>query len=157
MYKKEDNIMIDKEKVAPRLSEVLRDQHLTIKELGDMVSLSKATISRYINGKMAPKGTFIQIVATKFGYNPVWLMGGDVDKYAPKSRNAQLNSRNERDIQKRLNAILSDMDADGMAMFNGDEEMDLETKELLKASIENSVRLAKIRAKEKFTPKKYKK
>ena len=42
-------------------------------------------------------------------------------------------------------------------MFNGDTEMDEETKELLRASIESSVRLAKIRAKEKFTPKKYKK
>jgi hypothetical protein len=69
----------------------------------------------------------------------------------------QLNKKNERDIQKRLNAILSDMDSDGMAMFNGDEEMDDETKELLKASIENSIRMAKIRAKEKFTPKKHKK
>jgi hypothetical protein len=35
--------------------------------------------------------------------------------------------------------------------------MDDETKELLRISIESSIRLAKERAKKKFTPKKYKK
>ena len=44
---------------------------------------------------------------------------------------------------------------DGL-MFSG-EPLDEETKELLKASLENSIRIAKINAKEKFTPKKYRK
>lgn len=39
-------------------------------------------------------------------------------------------------------------------MFDG-EPMNDETKELLRASLENSVRMAKITAKKKFTPKKY--
>ena len=73
-----------------------------------------------------------------------------------RDRSNQLSKRNERDIQKRLQSILDDINKDGMAMFNGETEMDEETKELLRASIESSVRLAKIRAKEKFTPKKHK-
>lgn len=39
-------------------------------------------------------------------------------------------------------------------MFDG-EPMDEETKELLRVSLENGVRIAKISAKKKFTPKKY--
>ncbi len=39
-------------------------------------------------------------------------------------------------------------------MFDG-EVMDDNTRELLKASLENSMRIAKINAKQKFTPKKY--
>ena len=41
-------------------------------------------------------------------------------------------------------------------MFSG-EPLGDETRELLKASLENSIRIAKINAKQKFTPKKYRK
>lgn len=84
-------------------------------------------------------------------------MGGDVDKYA-KTGNAKLNTRDERDIQKRLESILNDMNSqNAMAFYNGGKEMDKETAELMRVSIENSLRIAKMRAKEKFTPQKYKK
>lgn len=39
---------------------------------------------------------------------------------------------------------------------NKPENMDEETKELMRFSIEASIRLAKSRAKQKFTPNKYK-
>ena len=39
-------------------------------------------------------------------------------------------------------------------MFSG-EPLDDNTRELLKASLENSITIAKINAKQKFTPKKY--
>ena len=39
-------------------------------------------------------------------------------------------------------------------MYNGGEKMDDATRELMKASLENTIRIAKIKAKEKFTPKK---
>ena len=46
---------------------------------------------------------------------------------------------------------------DGL-MFDGEPlELDDLTKELLKQSLENSMRMAKKIAKEKYTPKKYKK
>lgn len=68
-----------------------------------------------------------------------------------------LNARDERDIAKRLEAALDDLEntQDGL-MFSG-EPLDDETRELLKASLENSIRIAKINAKQKFTPKKYRK
>ena len=37
------------------------------------------------------------------------------------------------------------------------EEIVFETRELLKASLQNSITIAKINAKQKFTPKKYRK
>ena len=68
-----------------------------------------------------------------------------------------LNAHDERDIAKRLEAALDDLEntQDGL-MFSG-EPLDDETRELLKASLENSIRIAKINAKQKFTPKKYRK
>jgi len=46
---------------------------------------------------------------------------------------------------------------DGYAAYDGHsmDDMDEEDRELLKASLENSLRLAKRMAKQKFTPKKY--
>ncbi|NMV51775.1 transcriptional regulator, partial [Lactobacillus reuteri] len=42
-------------------------------------------------------------------------------------------------------------------MKNGDQEIDEEDAELLRASLENAIRTSKILAKKKFTPKKYRK
>jgi len=65
-----------------------------------------------------------------------------------------LNKKDEKDISKRLETTLSALDTDEALMFSG-EPLDDETRELLKASLENSIRIAKINAKQKFTPKKY--
>jgi hypothetical protein len=46
---------------------------------------------------------------------------------------------------------------DAIAMYNGGEPMDPETREYMKASLENALRFAKLKAKEKFTPKKHRK
>ena len=55
-----------------------------------------------------------------------------------------------------MNIILSQIDTQDALMFDG-EPLDEESKELLKASLENSMRMAKALAKQKFTPKKYRK
>lgn len=121
----------------------------------DKVGITPTLFQDYMDGTKIPTQKEVRSIANIFHVSQSWLETGKGS--ADDTANTHLNSRDERDIQKRLNAILDDMDNDGMAMFNGDAELDAETKELLKASIENSVRLAKIRAKEKFTPKKYKK
>ena len=70
----------------------------------------------------------------------------------------ELTARDERDIKKHLDKALENLENDEALMFDGEPvEMDKETKELLKASLENSIRLAKTLAKKKYTPKKYRK
>ena len=64
-----------------------------------------------------------------------------------------LNANDEKDIAKRLENTLTALDAQEGLMFSG-EPLDDTTRELLKASLENSIKIAKINAK-KFTPKKY--
>lgn len=121
----------------------------------DKAGITPTLFQEYMDGTKIPTHKDLQHIANIFHVSQTWLATGKGS--ADDTLDSTLNARDKRDIQKRLNAILADMDNDGMAMFNGDTELDDETKELLKASIENSVRLAKIRAKEKFTPKKYKK
>jgi len=68
-----------------------------------------------------------------------------------------LSSKEERDIARDLEKILSDMESDNALAFCGESPEDEEERELLKASLLYSMRLAKQMAKKKFTPKKYRK
>lgn len=61
-----------------------------------------------------------------------------------------LTSKNERDIEKTLKETLKQLNSQDGLMFDG-EALDDNTKELLKISLENTIRTAKIAAKKKFT------
>lgn len=103
-------------------------------------------------GKLKNGGTSaarLQKVADYFGVSINYLISGE-DK-----KEIQLQQKDERDIAKRLESTLAALEEpQGALMFSG-EPLDDETRELLKASLENSLKIAKINAKQKFTPKKY--
>ena len=65
-----------------------------------------------------------------------------------------LTKKDERDIARDLEKILSNLESDNALSYMG-EPLDDETKELMRISLENSMRLATQLAKRKFTPKKY--
>lgn len=67
-----------------------------------------------------------------------------------------LNPKEEKDIAIDLERMLSDLESDQALAFHG-QALDDESKELLRISLENSLRLAKQMAKQKFTPKKHRK
>jgi len=69
-----------------------------------------------------------------------------------------LNAKDEKDIQIELQKMIDGLSSNsGYAAFDGEnlDDMDEEDKELLIASLENSLRLAKRLAKQKFTPNKF--
>ena len=75
---------VTKEIFSKRLKELMNDNNETTYSIGEVLNLSAATISRYADGKMAPKITTIYSMATHFNVNPVWLMGYDVEKMLEK-------------------------------------------------------------------------
>ena len=108
----------------------------------------------YANGYISQlkKGTFpadrLMEIAEYLQVSASYLLNGDTDL-------PLLNTRDEKDIERRLQETLSclELQQDGL-MFSG-EPLDDETRELLNISLENSLRIAKVNAKQKFTPKKY--
>lgn len=143
----------NKDIMAKNIKHYMESRGVDRNKICSDLNLKYTTFTDWVNAKTYPRIDKIEMLANYFGITKADL----VEDFSSSNNDTQLTKRDERDIQKRLKAILEDMDNDGMAMFNGDDEMDEETRELLRVSIENSVRLAKIRAKEKFTPKKYKK
>lgn len=114
--------------------------------------ISTATLSDWKNGKSQPKKDKIEKICAYFNV-PLSYFYEDV----ADQNEARLTTRDEKDIAKQLENALSTLeDTQEGLMFSG-EPLDDETRELLKASLENSIRIAKINAKQKFTPKKYRK
>jgi transcriptional regulator with XRE-family HTH domain len=71
-----------------------------------------------------------------------------------------LTAKDERDIQRELERMIEGLESNSSyAAFDGEtiDDLDEEDKELLRISLENSLRVAKKLAKQKFTPKKYRK
>lgn len=132
----------------------LRKQHkMTQDDLGRRVSATKAMISLWENGKRRVDTATIQKIAGIFNVSTDYLINGTTSPAFKPT----LSERDERDIQKRLELLMNDLDSEtGLAFYNGDGEMDDETRELLRASLESALRITKLKAKEKFTPNKYK-
>ncbi len=131
---------------------LLEKYGITAYKVSKATGIGGSTFTDWKNGRSVPKQDKLQKIADYFGVTIDYLMTG---KEEPEKKEVMLTPKDERDIAKRLDNTLSDLeDAQSALMFNG-EPLDDETRELLKASLENSIRIAKINAKQKFTPKKY--
>lgn len=115
--------------------------------------LTTATISNWKAGRYTPKQDKLQKIAEYFNVTVDFLMTGET---TDNNKGVILNAKDERDIEKRLEAALADLENEQSALMFSGEPLDDKTRELLKASLENSIRIAKINAK-KYTNKRYKK
>ena len=108
-----------------------------------------STFSDWKSGRSKPKMEKLQKIADYFGVPVSYFTDEE-----PKEDN--FSAREQRDIKRTLDKTLEALTSGEALMFDG-EPIDEETTELLKSSIENSIRMAKALAKKKYTPKKYRK
>lgn len=117
--------------------------------------ITKSTFSDWKSGRSKPKNDKLQKIADYFGVTVDYLMTG---KEEIKEKAPELTARDERDISKDIERIMSKLSAgeDGPASYDG-QELDPEAAELFRDELEIALRRLKIINKEKYTPKKYKK
>lgn len=132
--------------------QLLQAHGLTAYKISQLIGVSQSTLSDWKRGRSTPKQDKLQKIADYFGVTVDYLMTGKEPER--KEFNPQLTAKDEKDISKKVDEILSQLSTKDALMFDG-EPMDDETKELLRISLENGVRIAKIAAKKKFTPNKY--
>lgn len=153
-----------------RVKLLCNENHISQRKLEQELGFGNGTITKW--KKSIPSTDALRKVADYFGVQVDWLTGdsefktvGDLWASFDTPENLKrihseldvLNKLDEKDIAKRLETALADLeDSQNALMFSG-EPLDDETRELLKASLENSIRIAKINAKQKYTPKKYRK
>ena len=137
-----------------RIKERRLELEMSYQDLSDATGISKSTLQRYETGyiKKVPINQ-IEVLAKALNTTPSYLMGWDNSE--SKVPSVPLPPRDERQIAADLEKMLADLDSkNAMAAMGGTVEDD-EDRELLKASLQATMRLAKKIAKEKYTPKKY--
>ncbi|MER2048186.1 MAG: helix-turn-helix transcriptional regulator [Solibacillus sp.] len=133
------------------LKKLCDEQGISVNKLEEEIGLGKNTL--YSWKKNTPKGSNLIKVADYFNVSTDYLLGR-----SDKKRYYDLTEKDELAIQRELKKIIDGDDVDNaFAAFDGRilDELDEEDRELLIASWENTLRLTKKMAKQKFTPKKY--
>lgn len=134
-------------------AKLLEEKGLKAADVTRATGIKSPVFSEWKKGKSKPNTEKMIKIANYLGVTVEYLTTGK----NPSVSTSGLTKKDEKDIAKRLENALSDLeDSQNALMFSG-EPLDDETRELLKASLENSLRIAKINAKQKFTPKKYRK
>lgn len=143
------------ERIHERIKRLRKQNNLSVDEIIKKLNISRATYYRYESNEIEKLPlTILEPLANILNTTPAYLMGWEEPHQAKQT---VLSSKNERDIQKRLQSILNDLDSNAaLSFYNGDQELDDDTRELLRISLEQSVRLAKERARQKFTTNKNK-
>ena len=135
-----------------RIKELCKINGVSMNKVESDLNFGKGYISKL--RKSTPNASKIRQIADYFDVTVDYLISG---KESSQEIEVKLTRKDEKDIARRLESTLEELEnsQDGL-MFSG-EPLDDETRELLKVSLENSIRIAKINAKQKFTPKKYRK
>ena len=138
-----------------RIKELRKLHKISQSALASDLSVNQTTISKWESGERIPDAETLKILADYFRVTVDHLLKRDNPPATDAKKSLpSLNDKDERDIAKDLDKILNNLESEGALSFYG-EPLDDETKELVKISLENSMRLAKQVAKKKFTPKKY--
>ena len=131
------------------LKSLRKQKGLTQDQLAAEMGLSKSTISMYENGNRKPDYEVLEAFADIFNVDMNTLLDST-------SSSQKLTPRDERDIAKTLASLKETLENEEGLMFYGDPMSD-EAKESILAAMELGLQAAKLKNKEKYTPKKYKK
>ncbi|MEA0564551.1 helix-turn-helix domain-containing protein [Lysinibacillus irui] len=137
--------------LVERIKNLCNEKKITFAEVERNVGISNGQIRRW--DKSSPKIENVEKVANYFDVSTDYLLGR-----TDKKRYYDLTEKDELSIQRELKKRINGEDVENaFAAFDGRvlEDLDEEDRELLIASWENTLRLTKRIAKQKFTPKKY--
>lgn len=130
-----------------RVKSICKNRKIPISKLEKDLGFSNGYIGQLRKG-VFPDDRLGKI-AEYLGVTVDYLMNGE------ETDNKALNEKDERDIKQALEDFKNRLSTAGV-MYDG-EPLDEESQAAILAAVELAERTARIAAKEKFTPKKYKK
>lgn len=145
------------ELLGDRLRQQRNRRKLTQEDVARRIGVARTTYAMYEQNSREPDNETLQKLADFFDVSIDYLLGRTDDPTPPENTSQPyyaLTERDQRDIARDLERMMSDLESDESMAFYG-EPMDEETRQLIRISLENSMRLAKEMAKKKYTPKKY--
>ena len=130
-----------------RLVQLRKAAGLSQQELARRLQLTRSAISMYETGQREPGLETLEAMADLFQVDMNTLTGHGS---APLPG---LSAKDQRDIAHQLGQLAG---GEGALMFDG-EPLDDETRQLLRQSLQSQLEMTKRLAKQKYTPKKYRK
>lgn len=132
-----------------RFKQLCDDKGVSCNKAALEIGLSNATPTKWRKTGATPNSETLQRIAGYFGVTIQFLLGQETEK------TPALTKKDERDIARDVETIMSRLaDGDGL-MFDGDPMSD-EARESMLNAIRLGLEAAKIRNKARFTPTKFK-
>lgn len=116
------------------------------------IGLNKASVTNWKKNGYTPRAEVLQRIAEYFGVSVGFL----VDSSEETEKAPALTDKDRRDIARDLELIMSALDSAGDLQFDGDPMSD-EARESIRAAMKLGLEAARVKNKERFTPRKYRK
>ena len=138
-----------------RLKEARKKARLSQQQVADHIGISQNTYSYWENGKYNVDSESLKKLSELFNVSIDYLLGVSEEK--TEQHTVTLTPKDEKDIEKTLEQMVADLNSgqDGPTFYGGNMELSEYDREVLTRSLDETLRLIKLRNKEKYTPKKY--
>ena len=118
---------------------------------------SFTTIQKWESNVAEPSVAKLRILANMFNVSMDQLLNSDLTAKKPDesfSWQPTITEKDKRDIAKEVDDIIGGLSSSAALSFDADD-IDDETRDLLRKSLENVMETARLLAKKKYTPYKY--
>lgn len=137
-----------------RLKSLRQEKGLTQKEVAKLIGTTDVSIGRYEMDARVPKADILNSLAKLYDVEIDYLLTGK----QTKEYESELNNRDKKDIEKDLKKIMDDFrDGESGPVYFDGIELDEDDMDKLEIAMRTALEIAKVKNKEKYTPKKYKK
>lgn len=131
-------------------SELCTKKELSVYKVCTEIGLNRSAVAKWKKGA-TPNGTTIAKIADYFGVTTDVLLSAPIQPSSPA-----LTAKDARDIARELDRLRTSLESGDTLMFDGDP-MSEEARESILHAMELGLQAAKLKNKEKYTPKKYRK
>lgn len=136
--------------INQRIKYLRENMNMSQKELAEKINLNTSVMNRIESGERPIRDEELVKLSEIFDVSADYLLG--------RTDNRNLTVKDEKSIKNDLKKMMTDLRT-GQAgpAFYGDTELDEEELDLIEDAMELALKTIKLRNKEKYTPKKYKK
>lgn len=113
--------------------------------------INRSNVSNWKSNGSTPREDAIRRIADYFKVSTDYLIG-----HTDQNETPALTAKDERDIARILEKTMADLESSGELMFDGDP-MTPEARESIRSALKLGLEAAKLKNKEVYTPKKYRK
>lgn len=138
--------------IGERIKNLRKERKLTQVELAKKSNISRSYLTDIENNRYNPSVETLKAIANSLEVTLSDILSDEAKK------NYSLNDRDKKSINNDLKKLMDDFRSgtDGTAYYNG-QELDNDDLDLIESAMKIALEQIKIKNKEKYTPKKYKK